>query len=469
MTFSPPPLRRFRCLSIPLLALVAAASLSAAGRLVSGPMLGYVVHREALVWVEVADAREVAIEFAIEGRPETARRLVQRDPAATPAGVQPVKFVLPLLEMGTRYTYRLFVDGAPIERPYPLAFTTQDQFEWRRPPDDFSFLIGSCAYINDPPYDRPGRPYGQGTEIFLAMAASGAQFMVWMGDNVYLRESDWTSASGIYYRWTKDRSDPNLQPFLAAMPHLAIWDDHDFGPNNSNRSYALKHVALEAFQAYWGNRTWGEPDHAGIYGTWEYQDAYFILLDNRYHRDDSEMNQEVYPDKSQYGRRQMEWLRSQLAGLKVSNSARHHTFRFIVTGNQFLSERTFPGNEGHQEYRREREEILEMIRAHDLPGVIFLTGDAHYTQLLRRDDLMPYPLYDLTCSALSAGPNTRDLPEPQRVEGTLLQENNYAQLYVSGPLNDRTLRIVARDRTGAARWEHSIRARDLWPEGWGRR
>ena len=167
-----------------------------AGELVSGPMIGHVAHREATIWVEVRDAEAVSLTYHVEGRPETVRTVVKTGIARTPVGAQPVAFTLPLLEMGARYTYSIAVDGVTVERPYPLTFQTIDLWEWRTPPPDFSFLFGTCAYLNDPPYDRPGEPYGKGVEIFGHMSRTGADFMIWGGDNLYLREADFSSRSG---------------------------------------------------------------------------------------------------------------------------------------------------------------------------------------------------------------------------------------------------------------------------------
>ena len=44
--------------------------------LVSGPMLGYVEHREALVWLEVTPSvKTVAIRFQEKGKAETTRTI----------------------------------------------------------------------------------------------------------------------------------------------------------------------------------------------------------------------------------------------------------------------------------------------------------------------------------------------------------------------------------------------------------
>ncbi len=89
------------------------------------------------------------------------------------------------------------------------------------------------------------------------MAATDAQLMLWLGDNTYLREADYTSNSGIYYRYNHTRAIPDLQQLLATKHNYAIWDDHDFGPNDGNSSYELKNTTLQAFKDYWGNKSYG--------------------------------------------------------------------------------------------------------------------------------------------------------------------------------------------------------------------
>ena len=128
--------------------------------------------------------------------------------------------------------------------PSGVRFTTQPIWRFRSDPPDFKFILGSCNYFNDAPYDRPGDPYGQDPAVFAPMGSSGADFMLWMGDNVYFREGDYTSRSGLWYRWRRDRAMPVLAPLLRNMPNYAIWDDHDYGTNDSGRSFRLKEAAL---------------------------------------------------------------------------------------------------------------------------------------------------------------------------------------------------------------------------------
>ena len=422
-------------------------------------MLGYQAHREVLIWLETKEASRVELTYSIAGRPDTTRSLVHENPPRTPAGVQPLKFVLPMLEMGETYEYSISVDG---ERTgAPLQFRTRDQWEWRSPPPEYSFLFGSCAYLNDPRYDRPGKPYGAGTEIFRHMAKSGADFMLWGGDNLYLREADFSSESGIWYRYSHDRATPDLQPLWSAMHHYAVWDDHDYGSNNANLSFEFKKTTLQAFTTYWTNQTWGQPEHLGIYGKFYWGDSAFFLMDNRWYRDDERLDLQQNPSKSQFGERQREWLKQSLL---LAQQLGHFTFKFIVTGSQVLTDYTgFADGLAH--YEPERAELMKFIVDQKITGVIFLSGDVHFTELLRKKIGETQVAYELTSSPLSSGVSsharTDRAQEPYRVAGTLVVDQNYCVLAASGPADARVLTITCFDKTNQQRWQHVIKAAEL--------
>lgn len=433
-------------------------------------MLGYQAHREVAIWLETREATEVTVTYQpVDGGP--LRVATKANPAASPAGVQPMTFVLPLLEMGTRYRYQIEIDGERMEFPYALEFETTEQWEWRRndQPPAYSFFLGSCSYLNDPPYDRPGTPYGKGTEIFQHMARRGADFMLWAGDNFYLREADFSSRSGIWYRYSKDRSTPDLQPLLAAMHHYAIWDDHDYGSNDANRSFAFKDETTKAFTTYFANPGWGEPGKEGIYGQFYWGDAVFLLLDNRTHRDDAKLDPALHQAKTQYGEDQLQWLEQAL--LHAADHRNYdrdplYPFRFIVTGSQFLAT-SGASSDSHHHYPGDRERILEFIRQNQLRGVVFLTGDVHHSGLYRMDLGDGQYVYELTSSPLSSGswdaaasPKAND---PALIPGTLVGTQNYCRIVVSGPAMDRRLLIQCFDKADQLQWEREIRQSEL---GW---
>jgi alkaline phosphatase D len=441
---------------------VLAAAAHAQGVLVSGPMLGYAAHRETVVWLETRGAKNLALDYWVAGQPETKRTETAAAPPATPAGGQVSQFRLGLLEPGTAYEYSLSIDGAKQPRAHPLAFRTQPLWEWRTPPPDFKFIYGSCAYINEEPYDRPGTPYGKGTGIFRHMAASGADFMVWGGDNWYYRETDFDSVGGLWYRASHDRATPDLQPLLAAMNHYATWDDHDYGSNDSNKSFEFKDETLRIFRAYWPATARGEEGNPGVYHKFFHGDAAFFLMDNRWYRDDDHLDASAASAmKTQYGARQRDWLKQSLL---AAQTLRHFTWKFIVTGGQVVTD--FGGKtETFAYYPEERADLLKFIADHHITGVVILSGDVHFTELARKKLTGTQWIYELTSSPFSAGvlaeATTDRATDPRRVEGTQVVDQNYCLLSLGGPKGARVLTIACHDKTGVKRWERAIAEAEL--------
>ncbi len=426
----------------------------------AGPMLGYVTLREVAIWVQTTHEATVQLRFFPEAKPIQARL---SPPMRTSDGDDfAATVVLANLEPGTRYLYELYLDGRRVERPYPLFFATQPLWRWRSDPPEVTVLFGSCAYINEAPYDRPGEPYGGDYHIFETMAATPADLMLWLGDNVYTREVDFDTPRGIAARYRHDRALPQLQPLLAAMPHLAIWDDHDFGPNDSDRSYQLRGASLAVFARYWPAIRLGLPELPGVFQKFSLADVDFFLLDDRYHRTPNRRPHDAAT--TMLGAGQLQWLKDALA----SSRAR---FKVVALGNQVLNPHT--RYEGLVNFPADYQGLLDFIRAARIEGVFFISGDRHHTELIRLQPEGMYPLYDFTSSPLTAGPHRmrEDDPEkvnPDRVPGTLLQERSFGSLTFTGRGEERRVLLRARAADGTLRWERAIAARALTfprPEG----
>ncbi len=441
---------------------VLAATAHAAGKLVAGPMLGYAAHRETFIWVETRDARRVALDYWLAGKPETKQTIEKDRLRETIVGGQISHFRPGLLEPGAHYEYSLSVDGVKQTFPYPLTFQTLPLWEWRTSPPDFRFIFGTCAYLNEPAYDRPGQPYGRTLETFRHMADSGADFMLWGGDNWYYREADFDSISGLWHRAQHDRAQPAYQKLFAVMNHYATWDDHDYGSDDSNKGFEFKDETLRIFKAYWGNPGYGEADNPGVYHKFFWGDAAFFVMDNRSYRDDDYLGStDTREMKTQYGARQRDWLKQSLLAVQRLG---HFTFKFIVTGGQVITD--FGGRtETFAYFQAEREELLKFIKEHHITGVIFLSGDVHFTELAREKLTDTQWVYELTSSPLSAGETKFGQGErardPHRVEGTAVDDQNFSLLSIHGPKNDREITITCIDKQGVKRWEQTIKAAEL--------
>jgi alkaline phosphatase D len=287
--------------------------------------------------------------------------------------------------------------------------------------------------------------------------------MLWGGDNWYYREVDFDSASGLWYRAQVTRSLPELRRFFAAMPHYAVWDDHDYGPNDTNKSFELKDESLRVFRAYWGNPSSGEADNPGIYTKFMWGDAAFLLMDNRWHRDGDHLQATAATGgrKSQYGDRQLDWLKQSLLAAQENKNC---AFKFVVTGGQVITD--FGGaSETFAYYPDERADIMKFILEHHITGVIFLSGDVHFTELARKKITDTQWVYELTSSPLSSSVSKQNVEQhaadPNRIAGTQVQDQNFCLVRVAGPREAREVVITCIDKQGVTRFTHRIPLSDL--------
>lgn len=415
----------------------------------SGPMVGYSTMREVLLWAQTTEPAEVHFAYWPSASKksqaeETAKVRTEKHTAFV------AKAVVGDLEPGITYNYALYINGKEVKRPYPLEFQTQTLWQYRTDPPAFSFTFGSCAYINEKKYDRPGDPYGGDYQIFTSIAEKDPDFMIWGGDNMYLREADWNSRTGIMHRFTHTRSNEEMQPLLASVHHYATWDDHDYGPNNSDRSFPQKHITEEAFNLFWGNLNTNVTGAGGVTNRFTWADCEFFLLDNRYFRSP---NFRKTGERQMLGEAQIQWL---IDALRNSRAP----FKFVVMGGQAINDYAY--FENYATFPEERAKLFSLLAAEDIPGVIFLTGDRHHTILSKMERPADYPLYDLTCSSLTASAHgPREQENSYRVEGTAVGERNFSVLSVSGPRKDRVLKIEVFDVEGESLWDYTIKASEL--------
>jgi len=406
-------------------------------QLVSGPMLGPVELRTAKLWIEVKPGSSVVLQYWKKGEIKSVKWMEKKTNMND--WFSPVVFNLVGLEFNTTYEYKFSFNQKMITTPTKVdgSFTTKDLWQWRKPAPDFSFLTGSCAYFNEPAVDRPGKPYGGDSSIFESMAKEKAAFMLWLGDAWYTREVDYFDEWGLWNRASHDRAVPVLQNFLKSTSHFAIWDDHDYGPNDIGMNYILKDKSREVFMNYFINPSYGM-NNQGIYSIVSYSDVDVFMMDDRWWRSADRMKDTVdgkpNPDKQMWGKVQMEWLKNSL----LHSSA---PFKIIATGSQVLN--PVSPYDKLLNCPVEYDELMNFLKSNNISGVLFLTGDRHHSEIIKVERTGTYPLYDVTASPLTAGTHSFGGPEknnPYRIFG-LDQKQNYTKFSFSGARNQRKLTV----------------------------
>ena len=172
--------------------------------------------RSAKVWCQLASGNKLAKPYVF--LLDSADQCLVAKPMVSAKLGDCFQLQLTDLSPGTRYRYFIGDEhGTPLSET--LTIRTQPLWQYRTDPPELNFLLGSCTYVNEPEYDRPGEPYG-GYGISIP-AQEDFDAMLWLGDNVYLREAD-VELVRFCSSVTHTRSLQKCR-LLSKGSHYAIW------------------------------------------------------------------------------------------------------------------------------------------------------------------------------------------------------------------------------------------------------
>jgi len=422
--------------------------------LTAAPLAGHFTHDSVRLWLQASAKASARVSYWPEYGNEAEARLIDL-PLADKDDFSAIA-ELRGLAPATRYRYTLLLDGKATGsmqafRTAPATGAT---------PAPFRVYLGSCAYTEA--LSPSGKPYGDEFHIFDSIADRMQadplpHFMLWLGDNLYLRakgkflgEADYASVARMAARYRAVREKAMFQRLFATTHHYALWDDHDYGPNDSDKSFRFKADALRLFKQYWPNPDMGSPELPGTWTSFRHQDAEFFLLDDRYYRDDEKAPPS--DGKAMFGPSQIAWLKQSLTNSKA-------VFKLVCNGSQLLSEDENGRHSGWHNYRSEREEFLAWLAREKIPGLLFLSGDRHNTQVFRlKQDGAP-AVYEFSCSPFTSRLSKlspKDRANPRFIADLGVEQRNFGTLEFNG--HGETRRIVAAcfDSNGKQLWQRTL-------------
>ncbi|MFG0320149.1 MAG: alkaline phosphatase D family protein [Planctomycetota bacterium JB042] len=415
------------CASAPMPGVDARAG---SGWIDAGPMIGHVSDREARVWVRPREGVELAVVAAQDGLPLAPR--------------------VEVLGGGCR---RVVLGG--LRPSLPVEVTLRDA----RATD--SVGAETVRFSTAPPPSRRGRvriacgsciddgEHGP-VPVLGAAAAERPDLFLFLGDNCYYvrgaadpehyfstsgDDGEWSSKETMLARQLFTRRGAHLAELARTTPCYATWDDHDYGPNNSDSTFPRKEDALLVFRAVWANPSYGTEAHPGVFTSFRRGPVEVFLLDGRFHR-----TPEGVPDERAaiWGERQLAWL---LEGLERSDAP----VKVVANGTQMI----FKGkkDDGHwHTARREYYRFLDGLEERGIDGVVLLSGDRHYSELMRIELEDGRSLYELTSSPLQQGREIGPRKEKNRTRVWGLEGNSYGLLTVDvGEDGDGTVTFECRD------------------------
>ena len=165
----------------------------------------------------------------------------------------------------------------------------------------------------------------------------------------------------------------NFQKMSSSIPIMGIWDDHDFGKDNSDSAYPYREEAKKVFKENYPSYPY-EVEDEGIYYSFSIADVDVFVLDTRWYR--SPMENDDGESKTMLGDVQFDWL---LDGLKRSSAP----FKIIFSSvpmNDYGGD-TSSGRDGYDSwmgYKYERNKLISFINENNIQGVLVFSGDQHY-------------------------------------------------------------------------------------------
>jgi alkaline phosphatase D len=306
-----------------------------------------------------------------------------------------------------------------------------------------TIAFGSCAHQDKP---QP---------IWQAILAESPELFVFLGDNIYGDTRDMQELNAKYARLA---AKPGFDQLQSSVPTIAIWDDHDYGENDAGADYPHKTASRRIMLDFWREPADSprRDQQEGIYTSYlmgpQRQTVQIILLDLRWNR--SPLNsvgtlryqlvkspknlgpseRSTDPNAQLLGEAQWRWLEKQLA-IPAD-------IRIIGSSIQLLAE--FTGWESWANFPADRARLLDMLAASQSAATFIISGDTHWAEISRLDDIVGYPLWEITSSGLTeewkaVSPNRHRVGEP-------FAEANYGLIKIDW--DNRLLDLSVRDVNG---------------------
>lgn len=329
--------------------------------LTHGPVVGAVTATHARVFVRTSAPAQVRIRYGatsdLPNGAESAAQFTRADSDFT------TQVELQGLNASTSYYLQVLVNGvAQLCPPYPHFKT----FPVAGSNVPFRFVL-----LTD--FKTARKNSKRYVETFKSAAAEQPDFVIIGGD--FDHSNAMTLAAKRDMFKALYTSAHNYQDFinliLRQFPVAHMWDDHDFGGNNSDKTNPSKKIAREVLAEYfpvYDLPAVGDAD----YQQFSYGPADFFLLDERSQRDPEEAPDGPYKSMLDGDRLgavgQLQWLKNGLLNSKAK-------WKFLITPVVFNPSLDKP--DSWNGYQYERQQLVSFIKQNHITGVILISGDLH--------------------------------------------------------------------------------------------
>lgn len=250
---------------------------------------------------------------------------------------------------------------------------------------EFRAAFGSCNHQDLEVYAEP---------VLEAITDENVNEWWWLGDIGYLDNRLFLWFSKPYpidvmkKGYDKVKKGAAYQRLLQSVDHVrGIWDDHDYGVNGGDESYAAKDesqkLLLNFLDEPLDSARWTRP---GVYDAVDLPEgtaALMVMLDGRYFR---------RPGHSLLGDEQWMWLET---------TVRDSDAKLVVllTGTPFHT--NYFGGDNWDDFPDDQTRLLRLIDKQTHQQFLILSGDLHLAQATCFTTPRGRKVYEVTCSGIS--------------------------------------------------------------------
>lgn len=272
-------------------------------------------------------------------------------PDSPPVPLNVARFRVSKLEPLTDYIYTLEVGERASNFPAGSIRTMGPAEK----PWSFNFAFSSCAAT------------GSQHPVFSTILERRPAVFLHLGDLHYTNIS---RPDPRYYRaaWDTVLSSQTQAALYRSVPLAYVWDDHDFGPNDSDARGPGRSVACEVYREYAPVYTLPTgPRDGAIYQAFSIGRVRFIMTDLRSQRSPDKAPDG--PEKTMMGAEQKKWFKRELRA-----AAKDHALVFWASSVPWIG----TGDaDSWQSYATERRELADYMAAIGIRNLCILCGDAH--------------------------------------------------------------------------------------------
>ncbi len=258
------------------------------------------------------------------------------------------RFELDGLRPGTLYNYELVAEIVPrANLRRHGSFTTPD-----RGPQDLTIVLGVCART------------GSNGAVFDSMRAEEPDMYLNLGDLHYgnLVSDD---PQDHLRALSRALSAPAQAALVSTVPTTWVWDDHDFGDNDSDSSSPSRDAVSQAYRIAAPHHDVDPDPAASIAQAFTIGRVRFVVTDTRSMR----------TSESMLGADQLEWFIDEL----ITSSQSHAAVIWVnpaawITGGP-------PGGDQWGGFPEERRTIADAIAAAGIENLAVISGDFHMTAI----------------------------------------------------------------------------------------